>query len=173
MKKFKSLVIALLLLTSSLALAHLAGGVDATVEGHIVDIGYDTEQLTAGKSTVFLVSLKEAVTEAAVNTDNLWIKLQDEDKKTIFSGKLFPEPTGTYSFTIFFPEGGKHILTIRFDGAETVEHSEVLNIEGGTNHQLDRNWFWGLFFFILLLLVILIIRRNKKIKNKKTKKMEW
>jgi len=161
---FKFLMILLLLLIATpLALAHLAGGVDATVDNHIVDIGYDAEQLTAGRSTVFLLSLKEAETEEAVTTNNLWIKLQDTDKNTLFSGKIFPEPTGTYGFTILFPEEGRYTLSARFSGAETfeVEHSEVLTVARDLNHKLGIDWLKWLLLSLLLLIIVLMICRNK------------
>jgi hypothetical protein len=98
------LLLGLLLLPA--VAAHLAGGVDATVDGVRFDLGWDPDPILAGES----LTLSVAATGAdGVPADALWIRIAKQDD-IFFAGDLVPVdgvatiamtlPAGTYEVTV-------------------------------------------------------------------------
>ncbi|GEM_PF-4902261 len=126
-----SVVFLLMIVFSSAALAHLEGGQDIPTGNYTVDIGYDAENIVAGKPTVFLISLTEAG-EKVVETSSLWVRITNPQQEGVFIAKLYPEPTGAYSFTTYFPQEGDYELAARFTTLTgEVQNKAVLQV--GTN----------------------------------------
>jgi hypothetical protein len=106
---------AAVLMPLSFVSAHLDGGKDVTVGGHLIDFGWDPEQLVAGKPSKIALNLVDAAKEEAVDFDNVWVRITSP-RGVIFAATLRPE-TKNVTFTYVFPEGGDHEMTARFRNA--------------------------------------------------------
>lgn len=131
-KIYALLIFFIMLVSVQSTFAHLEGGIDVSDGKNVVDVGYDAANLTSLRPTVFLLSL-HTVNGIEINSTTVWAKISS-DKGIVFSAKLFPEPTGAYSFTTLFPEEGNYKLTARFSTQKgDVENSANLNVMPGSS----------------------------------------
>jgi len=156
----------LVILSSQIVSAHLEGGVDVSDGKNVVDIGYDAANLTSSRSTVFLLSL-HTVDGIEINSTSAWVKI-DGDKGSVFTARLFPEPTGAYSFTTIFPEEGKYKLTARFSTKNgEVENSVDLNVNKANSISASDILFIKIVIESIIVLFLFFIFINNLRKNEK------
>ncbi|RJQ18193.1 hypothetical protein C4573_00540 [Candidatus Woesearchaeota archaeon] len=140
---------------------HLEGGTDIQKGDYLIDIGYDTPELTADRATVFLVSLEANGSE--IETNSAWVRIKEKNGPVVFTAKLLPEPTGAYSFTAILPKKGNYDFTVRFETPEeTVEETTDLQVKGSANYRETVLWITIAVLLCLLFITLLRKRRGKR-----------
>ena len=151
------LFLLLLLLFMPAVSGHLEGGVDVQQGNYIIDIGYDIVNLSAERQTVFLIVL-HTLNDRDIESSSAWIRLKEKEGVTVFSGRLNPEPTGSYSFTTFFPHRGEYELRARFTTKnETIESFTTLKVAG------QQQWLpWGGLLLASIIIFIIALKRRRE-----------
>ncbi len=168
----------LVLVSLPIVSSHLEGGIDLEHDGYVIDIGYDTVNISAQHPTVFLLSLATE-TEEPVETSSAWVRVKNPDGQIMLSMRLFPEPTGSYSFMALFPEEGDYELTLEFADVngtnETVHDNTVLSVRPDASvpsNSLKNLFYWGLvILFGLVIFGIVLLEKQKMFKRVKGKSL--
>lgn len=130
--------IALLLLLALLpgALAHLAGGEDQVIDGHIVDFGYDPAIPRAGKDLFMNFILVDEETHEPIAYDAVWVRIADDD--IVFSGALAPKD-GSAGMALRL-DRGDYEVRMRFEreGTAVVETTASLRVRSWLGALLER-----------------------------------
>lgn len=91
-----------------------------TEQGLLIDVDYYSMQIEAGAFGRFDFSLyaDEARTKPAEFSD-LWVRIVQRDGsragKTLFAGAVAKQRFGGNGFSFVFPEGGKYLLSVRYN----------------------------------------------------------
>jgi len=134
------LLIVMLISSSQFAAAHLAGGDDITVDGYVVDFGYDPAEPSDADRTIIAINLLNATTNELIVPDSVWVRISNPEDIT-FAGTFFPESQHV-SFTYKFPHGGDYDILIRFnqDNEVFLETDFTLTVEAAKN-KLSQEFF--------------------------------
>lgn len=154
----KRFVLFIFLMFVSSAFAHLEGGQDSTVGNYTIEVGYNVTELVEDRSTVFLLTLKQG--EEVVLTKYVWVRLVNEQGDAPFIAKLYPETTGSYTFTTLFAEQGGYEMKVRFATEQgEIEHVIPLSVDSMLKDDIVSGVIFAVLFGVFLYL--LIRRRNR------------
>lgn len=137
-------------------IGHLSAGEDKTVDGYLIDFGYDPAEPQSGQKTVFAINLVNETTLEAIETDKLWIRISST-KDSVFAGNLKPD-YGNAAFTFAFPSAGKYEFALKFFKDENLLAETNFEVEAKEN--INFNYIYAA---VLAALAILFFAYRKKL----------
>lgn len=121
MIKLFSWVLFLLVLLPVFAYAHDGGrSLERQIGNYLIDIGYTTEEIVAGKSVYFDFKLYEKK-PAPKSTDytQVWVRIE-KNGETVFASGIANMNLGTVGMVYTFADGGEYTISVRYEKRETV-----------------------------------------------------
>lgn len=104
--------LALILISSPSAYAHLDGGEDVTLGGYLIDFGFSPEQPKITDKVTLAFNLVDDATKEIIEPTSVWIRISSP-KDVIFAGTFHPEAKHV-AFTYIFPEANNYEILVRF-----------------------------------------------------------
>lgn len=102
------------------ASAHsLGASFEETVDGHVIDIGYDPPSPVAGDRLVFDLSLRELETRNIEHYKDVWVRVSQDDQLLLATG-VAESSFGPTTLLLRIPDNAKGPLTVsvRFENAD-------------------------------------------------------
>jgi len=148
---------------------NLGSSIETVKDGYLIDMGYSPEVITNGTQTRFDYALYDHETMEAVPFDNIWFRIE-QNNKVYFAGGLTRQNFGQTGMTYRFTEPGNYELYIRYGTGtnsivETTNMFQVLeapDTRSIADKIADNAAGLGSGLFIGLGLMWFISRRNKK-----------
>jgi len=129
------LLLSLLVLLPTATFAHVNGAsFETTVDGYLIDSGYSNPAPTVGESVLFDFRLRKGDVE--VPFDDVWVKIESEDKAVVFAGGLHNLPVSGPRMSYVFPRAGNYTVDFRYERATgpVVESSYPLTVIPATSN---------------------------------------
>ena len=148
------LILAIIL--SDIAVGHLEVGEDKTIDGYLVNFGYDPAKLQAEQKTVFAINLVNGTTGEAISPDKVWIRISSS-KDSVFAGNFNPENSNV-AFTYTFPYADKYDIALRFfkDNNLLVEANFEIEVMGKNNF----NYAYAAILLVFLAILFFVAKKT-------------
>lgn len=120
MNKYKnfSLVFAFLIVFALFVTSHahghgLGSSIEKSIEGKLIDIGYDPEDVQAGKTVIYDFALLDGATNEPVEYTDIWVRIY-EGRKTYLATGIARANLGKTTLSYVYPEEGEYVMSVRF-----------------------------------------------------------
>ena len=161
------LPVALLLLVPVLVSSHGGGSsYETTLQGYKIDAGYSTPAPQVGETVLFDFRLSKNDAEAPF--DDVWVKIESEDKSVVFAGGLHNLPASGPRMSYAFPRAGNYTVSFRYEKGTNpiVESSYPLTVLPSTPTTRPSvsllNELWALGGFIAGGVVVALLRFKRE-----------
>ncbi len=151
----------ILLFLASLATAHLAGGEDKTLNGYLVEFGFEPETLFAQQHSFLSFNLVNASSLQPINYSSAWIRISQGNDVVFAASNLLPT-FGNVALTYSFPSGGNYVVDVEFkNGVSSIVRTsfEVAVAEERNYSNLVLPFLLGLVIGAVALFLFLKLRR--------------
>lgn len=138
------MVVFLLLLPTALFGHETGASIEQEVNGYVVDIGYDTDSITANAPVRFDFSLYDANGKEEVMFERVWFRIE-QNAKTIFATGIARPALGATGAVVLFPEAGAYTLYARFeDKDQSLVELETPITAAAQGGEAKIPWQWAL-----------------------------
>ena len=160
--------VAVLCAVGGFASAHSTGqSFEKTVNGYVIDVGFDAVDLVAGEPVRFDAVLWSQDRSEMPDFTDVWVRLVPVESGIVFAGNIHRPVFGSTGMTYVFPKGGDYELTVRFqtDGEQIAEASFPLSVgDDASNTSGSRqDALMGIFIGIFIgSITVWFLKRKRK-----------
>ena len=153
----------LILLLATAVFAHLDAGIDNTVDGYLVDVGYAPATPVPDQPTSFVINLLNASTSDQIYPASVWIRISNAEQ-VLFAASFAPVD-GNTAFTYTFSKQGNYEILTRFQSNQSTLVETTFPLRVARNDTSRILITSAATLIIFLLLTRWLITRRKKSKS--------